>query len=79
MRLMRRPAVQGHDIPTTAHRPNGPFPAELLAAPVVVDQEIDEPDPRANAQNNFRTPSLVRCTHCGEVMYDDETDAHRCD
>jgi hypothetical protein len=78
MRMIRRPAVQGHDIPTTAHAPRGPFPQELLTPSPVVTIEEELPDPRANAQNHFQAPSLVRCRLCGEVMYSDETDMHGC-
>jgi len=78
MRVVRRAAVQGHAIPSTAHRPNGPFPAEILAPNQVVTEEEEKIDPRANAQNLYRSPSMVRCTLCGDVMTDDMTDGHRC-
>ncbi len=78
MRIVRRPAVQGHAVPSTAHRPQGPFPSEVLAPNPVVSVEIDDPDPRENAQNGYRAPGYVRCTLCSEVMTIEETDAHRC-
>ena len=78
MRILRRPAVQGHAIPATAHRPNGPFPPEVLAANPVEFAEADEPDPLANAQNDYTAPRMVRCTLCGEVLMEDETDGHGC-
>lgn len=79
MRVIRRPAVQGHAIPQTAHNPQGPFPAEILAPTVVVTEAEEEIDPRANAQNFYRSPSLVRCTLCGEIMTEDVTDSHVCE
>lgn len=79
MRVIRRPAVQGHAIPQTAHQPQGPFPAEILAPNVVVTEAEEEVDPRANAQNLYRSPSLVRCTLCGEIMTEDVTDSHVCE
>lgn len=78
MRVVRRMAVQGHEIPATAHRPQGPFPSEILAPTVVVTEEEEKIDPRANAQNFYRSPSMVRCTLCGDVMTDDVTDSHVC-
>lgn len=78
MRVIRRPAVQGHAVPQTAHHPNGPFPPEVLAANPVEAVPMPDEDPRLNAQNNYTPPTLMRCTLCGEVMTSDETDAHRC-
>lgn len=79
MRVVRRAAVQGHDIPSTAHRPHGPFPAEILAPNQVITEPEEQIDPRANAQNLYRSPSLVRCTVCGEIMTEDVTDSHVCE
>lgn len=79
MRIVRRQAVQGHAVPATAHRPQGPFPAEILAPNVVVTEDEEQPDPRANAQNFYRSPSMVRCTLCGDVMTEDVTDSHVCE
>lgn len=78
MRVIRRPAYQGHDIPQTAHQPRGPFPPELFVAGPLASVEPEDIDTRENAQNNYRAPALMRCTLCGEVMTEDETDAHRC-
>lgn len=78
MKVIRRAAVQGHAIPTTAHRPQGPWPAEVMAQNEIVAVEPDDPDPRAHAQNNYQAPHMVRCVDCLEVLYSDETDSHRC-
>ena len=79
MRVVRTQAVQGHAVPSTAHAPRGPFPAEILAPNVVVVEDEVKPDPRANAQNLYRSPSLVRCTLCGDIMTEDVTDSHICE
>lgn len=79
MRVVRRQAVQGHAIPTTAHQPQGPFPAEILAPNAVVVEEEERMDPGSNAQNLYRSPSMVRCTLCGEIMTEDVTDSHVCE
>lgn len=79
MRVLRRHAVQGHAVPSTAHAPQGPFPAEILAVSQPVVEEEALPDPRANAQNLYRSPSLVRCTLCGDTMTEDVTGSHVCE
>lgn len=78
MRVIRTPAYQGHDIPQTAHHPRNPFPQEILAHGPIEPVEPEEFDPYATAQNNYISPTWVRCRACGEVMTEDETDAHRC-
>lgn len=78
MRILRRPAVQGHAIPHTAHAASGPFPDELFRAPVIEDVEPDDPSPWATAQNNYQEPTWYRCSHCKEFLSQDEVDAHRC-
>lgn len=78
MRILRRPAVQGHAIPQTAHRPNGPFPAELFRIEPTEGVEPDDPSPYATAQNNYTPASWVRCRACSEVMTSDEADSHLC-
>lgn len=78
MRVIRTPAYQGHAIPQTAHRPQGPFPSEILAPNPVEPVEPEDVNPWANAQNNYLPPAWVRCRLCNEVMTEDETDAHRC-
>jgi hypothetical protein len=79
VRVVRRAAVQGHAIPTTAHQPRGPFPSEVMAPNQVITEEEERIDPRANAQNLYRSPSMVRCTWCGDVMTEDVTDSHICE
>jgi hypothetical protein len=50
-----------------------------LAPNQVVTEEEEKIDPRANAQNLYRSPSMVRCTLCGDVMTEDVTDSHVCE
>lgn len=79
MRVVRRPAVQGHEIPQTAHNPQGPFPRELFAAPEIVSVEPEPSDTDITAQNLYRSDHLVRCTLCGDVMREDQTRHHTCE
>jgi len=39
MTLIRKFAVQGHSVPSSAHSPRGPFPPEVLARP---EMAVDE-------------------------------------
>lgn len=78
MRVLRRAALQGHEVPQTARRPQGPFPAELFRPGPIEGVEPEEVNTYATAQNNYADPVWVRCRLCGEVMMTDETDAHRC-
>lgn len=79
MRVIRRPAIQGHAIPTTGHSPQGPFPRELFASPEVVSVEEEEIDTLVTAQNLYRSTNMVRCTLCGDVMTEDQTRHHSCE
>lgn len=79
MRMIRRAAVQGHDVPQTAHQAQGPFPRELFAAPQVISVEPEDPATDITAQNLYRSEHLVRCTTCGDVMREDQTKHHTCE
>lgn len=82
MRVIRKPAYQGHAVPQTASAPRGPFSPEVLAPSVIV---FDDTDPDllyplgATAQNDYQAPQYFRCRLCGEVMAEDEMDAHYCE
>lgn len=79
MRVIRRPAVQGHAIPQTAHRPNGPFNREILAQPEVLHEDpVDDTPYGATAQNDYRGLTLYRCSYCGDTVTEEEVDAHYC-
>ena len=82
MRIIRKPAYQGHAVPQTAMSPRGPFPAEVLAGPVVTYDEdpSDETLPQgATAQNDYRGIRYLRCTGCGEIVREDDADSHQCE
>lgn len=78
MRVLRRAAVQGHEIPQTAHHPQGPFPSELFRPGPIEGVEETLPSTYATAQNNYQEPVWVRCRLCEDVMTSDQTDSHRC-
>lgn len=74
MRVIRKFAVQGHAVPHTAHRPLGPFPAEVLAKPTIAYGE--EPDSLPEEMDGVK---FYRCKDCGEVLRGDEIDHHYCE
>ena len=82
MRVIRRAAVQGHAVPATASYPKGPFPAEVLAPPVVTHDDTD-PDvlypPGATAQNNYQGVRMFRCKLCGELVTEEQIASHQCE
>lgn len=78
MRVVRRPAIQGHAIPATAHRAFGPFSEEILRPQPIESIEEEQIDPRANAQNNYQPPRLMQCRRCREVLDETETKNHLC-
>jgi hypothetical protein len=78
VRIIRRPAVQGHAIPNKASYASNPFPVEILRPNPVVDVVDDTPSPYANAQNDYREPKYYRCRSCEEIFTEDEVDGHHC-
>lgn len=82
MRVIRRPAFQGHAVPETAGRPQGPFPSEVLAPPVITYDDSD-PDniypPGATAQNNYRGVTMYRCRDCSATLTEDQLEDHACE
>lgn len=82
MRVIRKPAYQGHAVPKTAMSPRGPFPAEVMAAPVVTydDDPSDEILPiGATAQNDYLGPTYLRCTLCEAIVLEDDAPFHDCE
>lgn len=79
MRIIRTPAYQGHAVPRTAGRANGPFNPDVLAEPKIVVQEPEAEPYNANAQNGFLGETLYRCQYCGEVVPESEIDMHYCE
>lgn len=82
MRVIRRQAYQGHAVPSTASHPRGPFPAEVLAPPVIVYDDTD-PDVlmplEANAQNNYQPETVYVCNLCDARVVESMLDEHRCE
>lgn len=82
MRVIRKPAFQGHAIPSQAGYARNPFDPEVTAQPVVVVDDND-PDvlypPGATAQNNYRGIQMYRCRECGAMVSEDDLDNHVCE
>ena len=76
MPLIRKFAIQGHEIPRTAHAPRGPFPPEVLAQGKVVYDETEHSDSLHEALDDVR---MYRCKYCGEVMYEEGVSSHLCE
>lgn len=82
MRVIRKPAYQGHAVPQTAMSPRGPFPPEVTAAPVVMYDEDPSDEilpPGATAQNDYRGPRYLRCTLCEDIVSEDDAPFHKCE
>jgi hypothetical protein len=75
MPLVRKFAVQGHEVPSSAYRAHGPFPPEVLAQNSV-DYEYEHSDSLHEALDDVR---MFRCRYCGDVLYEDELDSHDCE
>jgi hypothetical protein len=75
MALIRKFAVQGHQIPKSAYRPHGPFPPEVLAQSRV-EYDDSHSDSLHEALDDVR---MFRCRDCGEVLYEDELPIHECE
>lgn len=75
MALIRKFAVQGHDVPKTAYRPHGPFPPEVLAQGRI-SYDDSHSDSLHEALDDVR---MFRCRDCGDVLYEDELDIHDCE
>jgi len=75
MPLIRKFAVQGHAIPSTAHTPRGPFPPEVMAQP---EMAIDErhSDSLHPGLDDVR---LFKCKECDEIVIEEELSTHECD
>jgi hypothetical protein len=75
MPLIRKFAVQGHDVPKTAYRPHGPFPPEVLAQSRVA-YEQQHADSLHEALDDVR---MFRCKYCGDVLYEEQLSIHECE
>jgi hypothetical protein len=85
MRIERIVTKQGHPVPSKAHRPNGPFPPEVLAQPKVI-HEYDRQDDGdgssiplgSTAQNKFNELRWYVCNDCGEKLPETKLEVHIC-
>lgn len=75
MPLIRKFAVQGHEIPKSVYNPHGPFPPEILAQTRVEYEEYNS-DSLHEALDDVH---LYRCRDCGDVLYEDELPIHECE
>lgn len=75
MPLVRKFAIQGHEVPNGYSRPRGPFPPEVLAQTRVV-YDIQHSDSLHEALDDVR---MFRCRDCGEILYEEQTDNHDCE
>lgn len=76
MSIIRRFAIQGHDVPQGPHSPRGPFPPELFQAPLHNNEEVDHGDSLHEAYDDIR---MFRCKDCRDILYEDELDDHFCE
>lgn len=75
MPVIRKFAVQGHEIPKTAYRPHGPFPPEILAQTRVAYEQTHG-DSLHEALDDVR---MFRCRDCGDILTEDELNNHDCE
>ena len=85
MRLQRHNAVQVHPVPSHIVTPQGPFPREMFAEPEIIDNydpEASEDGSNfpigATAQNNFKSPRIMICSHCEARVPENKTGDHTC-
>ena len=74
MPLVRKFAVQGHEVPSSAYRAHGPFPPEVLAQNPV-DYEYEHSDSLHESLDDVR---MFRCRYCSDVLYEYELNSHYC-
>lgn len=82
MKIVQRVVTkQGHPVPSSAHSPRGPFPAELFREPEInysytpADEDVPV---GGTAQNNFTAPKRFQCRDCGMVVLEHEIPSHIC-
>lgn len=75
MPIIRKFAVQGHDVPSGPYTPHGPFPPEVLAQSSVY-YDGKHGDSLHEALDDVR---LFRCRDCGTILYEEELDSHTCE
>lgn len=75
MPIIRKFAIQGHEIPKGAHSPRGPFPPEIMNQTRVV-YDTDHGDSLHSGLDDVR---LFRCKYCGTILYEAELSVHECE
>ncbi len=76
MPVIRKFAVQGHDVPSGPYGAHGPFPPEIFqSSPVVYDDSIHG-DSLHEALDDVR---MFRCKECYDILYEDELEKHECE
>lgn len=74
MAIIRKFAVQGHEVPAYAHSPRGPFPPEVLAQPRL-ESSNDHGDSLHAGLDDVR---FFRCKECFTVLESYELEGHDC-
>jgi hypothetical protein len=75
MPIIRKFAIQGHEVPSGPYGAHGPFPQEILQhAPVVYDESYG--DSLHEALDDVR---MFRCKECYDILYEDELNEHICE
>ena len=85
MRIQRHNSVQVHPVPDRITDPQGPFPREMFDEPeIIVEYEQMFPEDGSNfpagstAQNNFKPPRTLVCSHCEARVLENRTGDHVC-
>lgn len=80
MHIQRIKAVQAHPVPSQVYRPGNIFDADVLRAPVIDRESVEEPEfpPGATPANGMQGVPLFRCNVCDAIVAESELDAHRC-
>jgi hypothetical protein len=75
MPLIRKFAVQGHNVPSGYSTPRGPFPPEIFAQNPRAEDDFPQSDSLHEALDDVR---MFRCKYCGDILYEDELNTHDC-
>lgn len=75
MPIIRKFAVQGHEIPSVVHSPRGPFPPEVLEQPRMAHQEMHS-DSLHVGLDDVR---FFKCRDCDAILMQEELEDHECD
>jgi hypothetical protein len=75
MPIIRKFAVQGHEVPKGPYGAHGPFPPELYHAAHIEREDYDS-DSLHEALDDVR---FFRGRFCADVLYENELDSHDCE